>query len=470
MMRRALPSGMLVTSLLLAGCPKDRRPETPIVDEAPEPGEPDDSTRPVYERINEAADRIESGTPADLERAITLLQGVIEEDDTGTARFNLGLAYQARGDLELAAGQYQAVIAAQPDMGDAWLYLGKVQEQQGQLEAAAGSYSSGIRNEPEHMGLRIAQVALLRRQGRLDEAVEAAKAALKVNANSLPIYNNFALVYLDKGDTTLARFILQKALQSIEGAVGNAYLHTNLGWSYYLDGNKPAALRSLEKAVELDPQLVPALVYLSRVYMEDHNYGDVVPLLETAEAIDATNPDVQLNLGIAYRGVGELQKARAAYERALALDPSDPDPYFNLGILLSDFEKDYDGAIASFNQYLAAGGSERERALEYISDVEKEKERAERRKKAEADRQRREEERKRKERVLREAEAARGASDPGASDPGASDPGASDPGASDPESRGGETTEGSSSGGGVPGEETPEEGASEEGTPPEEEP
>ncbi|MBX2800297.1 MAG: tetratricopeptide repeat protein [Myxococcales bacterium] len=380
-----------------------------------------DANQAPEDRIDEAARLIESGTTEDLDRAIFLLQSTVDDDTTGVARFNLGLAFQARGNLKRAANQYQAIIATRPGMGDAWLYLGLVQQQQGLLDAAVGNFRSGIRNDPEHMGLREALVAVLRKQGRVDEAILTAKEALKVNANSLAIYNNFALAYLDKDDTTRARFILQKALQSVEGAVNNAYLHTNLGWSYYLDGNIPAATESLEKAVQIDGELVPALVYLSRVYMDDRNYQDMVPLLETAEKNDPASADVQLNLGIAYRGLGRLDDAKAAYRKALSLDPANPTPHFNLGILLGDYEKDYDGAVAAFNQYIAAGGSEGERAAKYIEDVTREKERAERRARAEAERKRREEERARRQELLESAPEEDGSAPPSDAELGAGD-------------------------------------------------
>jgi tetratricopeptide (TPR) repeat protein len=360
----------------------------------------------VAEQVDEAAALIEQGRSADLEKAIEQLESLAGQDDSGVARFNLGVAYHRRGDLNRAMNQYQAVIATDPDNGHAWLYLGKIQEDQGIYNAAINNYRSGMRNDPENMALRVALIGALRAQGKTREAIDEAKSALKVNALSLEVYNNLGLAYLDLGDFTLAKFTFQKALQSISGAEQNAYLKTNLGWSYYQEGNRPAATKYLKEAVDLDKEFVPALVFLSRVYMDDHNYGDTVPLLETAAKKNPNNADVQLTLGVAYRGLGRLEEAEKAYEKALALDPANPAPHFNLGVLLGDYKKDYDGAIAAFNQYIASGGPEADMATEYIDDVQKEKSRAERRAKAEADRKKREEERKKREELLKQAEEA----------------------------------------------------------------
>lgn len=392
-----------VWMVLLAAC-GGKAPPAPMVEQVEEaaPAEPDLT---LEQRINRAAELIEAGSPADLAQAVSLLSEAIEEDATGVARFNLALARHAQGDLATAAMLYESAVQDDPSNGDAWLYLAQARAAGGRASSAEENLKLGLRQSPEHMGLRVGLIKLLRSQGRYDEAIEASKAALKINANHLPVYNNFALAYLDKGNTTLARFILQKALQSVEGAVNNATLHTNLGWSYYLDGNLPAAKESLDKAVELEPELVPALMYLSRVYLDDRNYEDMVPLLETARSVDPTNPDVQLTLGIAYRGTGRLDDARKAYEQALVLRPDDPTPHFNLGILLGDHEKDYDGAIAAFERYVLAKGAQVERAATYIDEVRKEKERAERRARAEAKRREREAERAREQELV---EAAQG--------------------------------------------------------------
>ncbi|MCB9686766.1 MAG: tetratricopeptide repeat protein [Alphaproteobacteria bacterium] len=372
---------------------------TPVPTAAPEP-----SSMKVEDRVAKASELIESGSPADLEKAIQILETAANEDMSGVARLNLGVAYQKRGDLSRAANQYQAVIATHPDNGDAWLYLASVQQLQGQKEQARSNIDQGIRNDPENVDLRVAKINLLREQGRTNDALEEAKAALKINAKSLGVYNAFGLCYLEQGDLTLARFIFQKAIQEIEGAEDNAFLQTNLGWTYYLDENVPQATFHLKKALELDPNLLPAAVYLSKIYMEDHNYGDTVPLLENAERLDPNNAEIQLTLGVAYRGVNRLDDAEKAYRKALSLDPADPAPHFNLGVLIGDYRKDYDGAVNEFSQYIAGGGPERALAEQYIKDIQREKELSEKRAAAAAEAKRREEERKKKEELVKQAE------------------------------------------------------------------
>lgn len=405
---------LLATLMVLTGCGK-KSPPTPAAAPEAATAEPAawDPNAPLAERVALAIDKLQSSEPDDLALAVEILKHSVGEDPGGPTELNLGIALQKQGAFAEAATHYRAVIETHPEWPEPWVYLGSCQERLEDPEGAIATYRDAVAQDTENMGARVALIAVLRSLGRPDDAIEEAKAALKVNANSLPVYNNFALAYLDKGDTTLARFILQKALQSIEGAVNNAYLHTNLGWSHYVDGNKPAATQSLLEAVKLDPNLVPALVYLATVYLEDRNYTDMVPLLETARDQDPENPNVHLNLGIAYRGLGQFDDAKQAYATAQELAPEDPEPWFNLGILLGDSLKDYVASVEAFEKYLAAGGTEVERAQTYIAAVNKERETAERRARAEKARKEREAERKRKEQLLKEAEAAAAAAGDG---------------------------------------------------------
>lgn len=403
---------MVVFVALAVGCGKKAKPEA-AVEPTTAPTELGfDPGAPLPDKVALAIAKLESGAPEDLDLAVAILEQSLPQDPGGATELNLAIALQRRGDVAAAIPHYEAVVARHPEWPETWVYLGSAQERLGRRAEAMGTYERALGVDTENMGARVALIAALRADGRPEDAIEQAKAALKVNANSLAVYNNFALAYLDKGDTTLARFILQKALQGIEGAQTNAYLHTNLGWSHYLDGNTPAAVQSLEKAVELEPGLVPALVYLATVFLEDRNYEDMIPLLETARENDPENADVHLNLGIAYRGMERFDEARAAYATAMELRPEDPDPWFNLGILLGDSLKDYQPSIEAFGKYVELGGTEQERAQAYIAAVTKERETAERRRKAEEARKKREEQRKREQELLRKAQEEAAAAAP----------------------------------------------------------
>jgi len=360
---------------------------------------------PVVSRVNEAAALLTTRQSRATNKAVEILMEVLDAaPTTAEAYFNLGVAHQILDQKDKALAAYSKASGLDPSLGSAQLYAGGLRQSDGDLAGAIRAYQSGVSGDPENMELRVALIGALRTQGNVEEAIEAAKGGLRVNANSLAIYNSLGLAYLDTGQNELAKFVYQKALNSIEGAANNAYIHANLGRTYYLEDDRGPAQYHLEKAYELDPQLVPGLIYLSNLYLDDRNYEQSVPLLEIALKKAPRNFGARMNLGIAYRGVGRLEDSRQSYQEALKIEPGNPDVWFNLGILLGDHLKDYDESLKAFQRYLDAGGSQQELAGTYMKKIEKERSRADKKRKSEEERKQRDAERTERQRVLKEAE------------------------------------------------------------------
>ena len=129
-----------------------------------------------------------------------------------------------------------------------------------------------------------------------------------------------------------------------------------------------------------------------------------------------------MDLGIAYRGVGNYTGAKAAYEKALKLDPGNPDPWMNLGILQGDYLKEYEDSVSSFERYIATGGAQVELAAAHIEAVQTEQERSEKRRLREESRQAADLERAERQRLLEEAERQANPDAPGGGSEGDASP------------------------------------------------
>ena len=97
----------------------------------------------------------------------------------------------------------------------------------------------------------------------------------------------------------------------------------------------------------------------------------------------------RMNLGNAYRGKQEMERAREQYEKVVALDPTLADTYYNLAILHLDSDVPgvdtidrYNKAIAYFTTYKEKGGSD-ERVEQYLKDAAKGIDREQRRRERE---------------------------------------------------------------------------------------
>ncbi len=392
---------VLLTVLLAVACGPKKAPE-PVV------------TEPVVIEVKKTLEElvVESGSlledPSSREStdaAIALLEEAAERfPDAAIAHHNLGIAKWYAGDLGGAQRSLERARGLDESVVETWTQLGRTMAARGDMAGASQLFEEAIEKFPESIALRVALIEMYRQGGDLSRAVDEAKSALKVRADSIELYNSMGLSYMDMGSLGLARFVFQKAMSAVSGAEENAYLACNLGRVYQLEGKTALARAFYDKALVLDPTLLPAQVYLSEVYMADRNYEGVVELLERTALADPNNAEVQLILGVAYRGVGRHEDSAVAYRRASELKPTDLSPWFNLGILYGDHVKDYDASLEAFQRYIQEGGAEADRAQQYIKEVERERTRAEKRRKAEEDRKKREAERAERQRLLEEAE------------------------------------------------------------------
>ena len=94
-------------------------------------------------------------------------------------------------------------------------------------------------------------------------------------------------------------------------------MHAHLGQVLLALNSKVRAREEMEKAVAMDPTLVSARLALSSFHMDNHDWNATLATLEPARDLAPTNASIRMNLGTAYRGLGRVEDAKAAWEKAL---------------------------------------------------------------------------------------------------------------------------------------------------------
>ena len=121
----------------------------------------------------------------------------------------------------------------------------------------------------------------------------------------------------------------------------------NKGVEAYKNSHYEQAIDHFQQAVELDPSLINARMYLATAYVSQYIPGvDAPDNLRTAQqAIDEyqkvidANParDQKVNSakGIAYLylNMKKFDEAKKYYRMASDLDPNDPEPYYSVGVI-----------------------------------------------------------------------------------------------------------------------------------------
>lgn len=102
-------------------------------------------------------------------------------------------------------------------------------------------------------------------------------------------------------------------------------------------GHASDALRGYQRALELDPYLVPAIINLANIHYTREQIAEALALYERAIALDPDVFEAHFNLGNALHDLGRYAEAAERYRDALERNPVYADAHFYLAVAL---EKD----------------------------------------------------------------------------------------------------------------------------------
>lgn len=138
----------------------------------------------------------------------------------------------------------------------------------------------------------------------------------------------------------------------------SAQAHMLLGIAYRTKGSSDLmgeAAGELRQAIDLDPSLMPARLYLAHLYLDLGRPERARDELQSALAKTPGQPQLQALLGESERQVGKPAAALDLTEQALTSNPKYAEARYYKGLALYDLKR-RDEAIAEFEQVLKDGG------------------------------------------------------------------------------------------------------------------
>src|SRR5579883_795673 len=192
----------------------------------------------------------------------------------------LGSVYRATGKYSESIAELKRALALAPNSDDFYRRLGDVYLDSGDAAGALGAYQKAVKLNPYYWVDENALGAAYAQMADYPKALQAFRQVTVLEPDVDAGFENVGNMYLQQGQYQQSIPYFQKALQ-IEPYFTT---YTNLGTSYFMTKQYPEAVEMFEKAVELNPN----------------------------------DADVVLNLADAYRGLGQQDKARAAYLRTIS--------------------------------------------------------------------------------------------------------------------------------------------------------
>jgi len=195
--------------------------------------------------------------------------------------------------------------------------------------------------------------AVYRATGQYSEAIAELNQAQALAPNSDDVYRRLGNAYLTSGDAPRAIEAYQKALKL------NPYYwinHSVLGNAYYQMGEYDKALDEFKQVSVLEPDISEGFEDAGGVLVQEGKYDESIPYFEKAIQIEPDSGTYS-NMGTAYLLTKRYAEASQAFEKAVALNPNDTVLAVNLGDAYRG-SGEADKARASYEQAITLGYKE----------------------------------------------------------------------------------------------------------------
>lgn len=154
--------------------------------------------------------------------------------------------------------------------------------------------------------------------GRIREAIEVLKEAVKEDPTATYAHEQLGFIYMDRGQ-------YEDAAKAFEFMASIASRHApsfvNLAWAYESLGRNEEAENSYKKAIQIDKKLDEAYMRLAHLYERENKTSDAIQEYKQAIQANTNNGDAYLALGLLYLSTGDRRSTLDIYEQLKKIDP-----------------------------------------------------------------------------------------------------------------------------------------------------
>jgi tetratricopeptide (TPR) repeat protein len=227
--------------------------------------------------------------------------------------------------------------------------LGLAREAQRDHVQARAAFARAVELAPGNVEARVALARVHLRTRAPDPALEQTEAVLRI----LPKHRAALLLaseaYVLKKDLRKSKDALQRL---IEVDRKDAAAHVRLGTVEAGLGDTVAGIASLERALELDPDVAGGLPRLAGLHVREKRTDLAIRRVEQQLRVSPGNYLYQTLVGELYQLAGDAAKAEKAYRAAVDLRPKAIAAYLLLAKLRTR-QNDHDAAVAEFEKVKA---------------------------------------------------------------------------------------------------------------------
>jgi tetratricopeptide (TPR) repeat protein len=357
-----LKTALLALLLGVAGCATSETPapsvsptgKAPAPSVGPADGGPSAQSLSLFDDANQAAAAsAKSPDNAALERKYEAAR--ISDPRLAEADYNLGVLAERQGKREQAYVLYRSALDKKPSLKVAAEALARLTAEQGDIPSAIAQWMDIAQKFPDDAGSRVALAELYRLSSDHDRAQEYARQALIRDPKSVAAYKVMLRSDLDRKQYSLAKLVGLRALKIDDK---DPALYVALGNIQLAEGQPDQAAVQFKKALEVRPDDRGALLELARLDLAQQDYAAAEVSLKKLVDTGYGTAEVQLALGVAYKGLVQPDKALGAYDAAEKLNARLAAVYLDRGIVLQRMKGAPDKALEQYKRYVELVGGE----------------------------------------------------------------------------------------------------------------
>lgn len=279
---------------------------------------------------------------SDFERALAL------NPINHSALSGRGSILLQRHDLDLAILDFQKIVSLNVHIhtkARAFNSLGIAYEAKGDLQKARLNYSLAIESKPDEADFYFNRGTFFAKHGYPDEAILDAEKAMTIEPSASRNYSVRGHAFLAKRqpDKAIADFTKAISLDPNGPTTYGAYY--NRGEAYYQQGNHDKSIEDYDQAIRLKPDSSEAWVSRCNAYINKDDFVRAIADCNQAIALDPKNSTAYANRGAALASLRLFSRAMPDFKEAIKLNPQNSLAHLNMGFAYRD-QGQMDSAIA----------------------------------------------------------------------------------------------------------------------------
>jgi len=172
-------------------------------------------------------------------------------DVGGALNYHAAKILEADGNIVGAMALYEKSLQMTPNDARAMIGYGRLLDREGNFREAERLYHRALELEPTNVVALNDLGMIYARQGMFDEALDALSQAAQLQPTNQRYRNNIAIVLIDAGRP-------DEAFGHLAAVHGDATAHYNLAYLLTRNNMNELAVRHLQQALAMNPQLAPA--------------------------------------------------------------------------------------------------------------------------------------------------------------------------------------------------------------------